>query len=157
MANSGVDDHDMSAATLAPHCPSCGVQVGPIAFCARHDVLRPEPARVRRAMATDAGWHRLEQAHQQAGSPEFQMGTTDFVAWANAVLADAAALTRATAQAFARAVGMGTGVRVLASGTAAARPDQGFGPPPTAPRSASLISAQGPPAPPLPPLEVVAT
>lgn len=147
-ASADVDDN-VSVAKLAPHCPSCGTQVGPVAFCAAHDPLRPTPRRVRRALEAAGGWRRLAFAYRHRGwaetTPENLIGMWDAMLAAGAELAP---IRRA--RALARAVGMGT--RVPAGLSAV---EHGPGPPPTTLRSGSLISAQGPPAPP-PPVEAVA-
>lgn len=144
-ASTGVDDN-VSGAALPPFCPSCGLQVGPIEFCAAHNPLRPEPRRVRRALAGGKGWRRLTLAYRRRGWPE----TTpeNMTALWDAMLAEGAELAHATT----RALGMGT--RVPAGPSAVEHDPR---PPPTTLRSGSLISAQGPPvAPPLASVEAAA-
>lgn len=128
----GVDDN-VSVAALPPHCPSCGIQVGPIAFCPSHDPLRPAPRRVRRSLAGGNGWRRLTLAYRRRGWPE----TTpeNLVALWDAMLTEGAELAHTTTH----ALGMGTWVP---AGPSAVEHD--LGPPPTTTTAPSAASETSP-------------
>jgi hypothetical protein len=121
-------------ATVCPTC--CPRAVGRLGFCARHDPLRPEPRRLRRAMWSASGFRRMQQAYKRGQWPEATPANA--LDLFTALAADGVELVRSALAWVLSALRQPRDAGHLRA--------HGLGRDPTVLRSSTLVSAQGPPA-----------